>query len=108
MITSFPKANNYLNGIDYLTSDKLDKIAKNLLNNEDAYERASQALRRRFVRGAETVEGLDRGDRLTRIKRQSVGGKYEYLVLGSNGDWFRPEERLWVVAMYALWQASKH
>ena len=60
-----------------------------------------------FVRGAEIVEGLDRGGRTTKIKREQAGGKYKYTVLGADGNWFEPEERIWVVAMYALWQSSK-
>ena len=73
----------------------------------NAYERASQALRRRFVRGAETVQGIDRGGRLMKIKRDKEGGTYKYFVEGGNGSWSHPEERIWVVAMYCLWQDSK-
>jgi hypothetical protein len=107
MINSFPKALRYLTGIDISKADGLDKIAKDLVYDEAKYERASQALRRRFVRGAETVDGIDRGGRTTKIKRDQAGGKYKYTVLGADGNWFEPEERIWVVSMYALWQSSK-
>jgi len=107
MLNSFPKALRYLNGIDISKADGLDKVAKDLIYDEVKYERASQALRRRFVRGAEIVEGIDRGVRATKIKRDQAGGKYKYSVLGADGNWFEPEERVWVVAMYALWQSSK-
>lgn len=107
MITTFPKSKKYLEGLDINTADPLDKKAFELLNDENAYERASQALRRRYVRGAETVEGIDRGGRKTTIKRQKDGGKYRYFIQGTDGNWVEPEERIWIVAMYALWQSSK-
>jgi len=107
MITYFPKASSYLQSMDMETADPLDKKAYELLQDENAYERASQALRRRFVRGASEVEGVDRGARRTKMKREAVGGKYSYSVQGQDGNWFVPEERIWVVAMYALWQDSK-
>lgn len=107
MITFFPKAGQYLQSLNMETADLLDQKAFSLLQDEAAYERASQALRRRFVRGAYEVDGIDRGGRRTKIKRDAVGGKYNYSVQGQDGNWFVPEERLWVVAMYALWQDSK-
>jgi len=105
-MTPFPKSYSYLATIDINTAEALDKVAKDLLENEAAYERASQALRRRFVRGAEFVEGVDRGGRVTRIKRIMLGGKYKYYVEGADGSWNEPDERIWVVAMYALWQKT--
>lgn len=107
MIEFFPKALGYLQSLDLNSADPLDKKAKELLDNPDAYERASQALRRRFVRGATVVDGVDKGARRTQIKRESVGGKYLYSMQGADGNWFQPEERIWVVAMYALWQDNK-
>jgi hypothetical protein len=107
MIHSFPKTTQYLNSLDLSQADKLDIIAKELVEDENKYERASQALRRRFSRGAENVDGIDRGGRKTKIKREKVGGKYKYSVKGMNRDWFQPDERIWVVAMYALWQRSR-
>lgn len=104
---NFPKTKAYLETLDLANSDPLDRITQELLYDEARYERASQALRRRFVRGAQVVEGIDRGGRPTRIKRERVGGKYKYFVEGSDGSWNEPEERIWVVSMYALWQASK-
>lgn len=103
----FKKAWVYLSSIDLNNADALDKKANELINDKEAYERASQALRRRFVRGATEVEGLDRNGRLTRIKRDKVGGKFDYFVQGTDDNWFKPDERIWVVAMYALWQDSK-
>src|SRR3972149_10993232 len=102
----FAKARNYLSTVDSAKADLLDKKANELLYDEDAYERASQALRRRFSRGAGEVEGIDRGIRTTKIKRERIGGKYKYMVQGSDGNWFEPDERIWVVSMYALWQDS--
>ena len=107
MITYFPKALSYLQSLDLNTADALDKKAKSLIEDADAYERASQALRRRFVRGATIVDGIDRGARRTQIKRDEGGGKYVYSMQGSDGNWFQPEERIWIVAMYALWQDTK-
>lgn len=107
MNSVFPNATSYLSTINLSSADKLDVIAKNLLSDEEIYERASQALRRRFSRGAQQVEGIDRGGKRTRIKRERLGGKYKYYIEGSDGSWNEPDERIWVVAMYALWQVSK-
>ncbi len=107
MLTYFPKASAYLKSLDMNTADAVDKKAYDLLSDEATYERASQALRRRFVRGAMEVDGIDRAGRRTRIKREKTGGLYNYFIQGSDGNWFEPEERIWVVAMYALWQDTK-
>jgi hypothetical protein len=107
MIVSFPNTAKHLSDLDLASADKLDIIAKELIGDELKYERASQALRRRFSRGAKIVEGIDRGERKTRIKREKHGGKYKYFIEGTDGSWNEPQERIWVVAMYALWQASK-
>ncbi len=104
---TFPKSKSYLDSLDISNADRLDIVARELVNDDDRYERASQALRRRFVRGAEEVEGVDRGGRKTKIRREKQGGKYKYYVMGHDGSWNEPEERIWVVAMYALWQATK-
>jgi hypothetical protein len=101
---NFPKSKSYLESIDLSNADPLDKITQELLYDENKYERASQALRRRFVRGAEIVEGVDRGGVRTKIKREKIGGKYRYYVQGQDSSWNTPEERIWVVSMYALWQ----
>jgi len=103
----------FANTLDYLnklnlesgSTDELDKVAYELINNEWKYEKASQALRRRFSRGAELVDAIDRGGRPTMVKREEFAkGKYHYLVQGADGNWNQPEERIWIVAMYALWQ----
>jgi len=107
MINYFPKASSYLQNLNLEGADPLDKKAFSLLQNENSYEKASQALRRRFVRGAVEVEGVDRGGRRTKIKREKAAGKYIYYIQGQDGNWFEPEERIWVVTMYALWQDSK-
>jgi hypothetical protein len=107
MITYFPKALTYLQSLNIGSADPLDRKAFELLQDEEAYERASQALRRRFVRGAMEVEGVDRNGKRTKMKRETVGGKYSYSIQGQDGNWFVPEERIWVVSMYALWQDSK-
>jgi hypothetical protein len=107
MISYFKKAADYLASIDINTADPLDRKALFLINDEAAYERASQALRRRFSRGAVEVEGIDRGGRKTKIKRERSGGLYEYFIQGQDGNWSKPEERIWIVASYALWQDTK-
>jgi hypothetical protein len=108
MLNTFPNTNSYLGSLDLASADNLDKKAHELLNDEAAYERASQALRRRFVRGADTVVGIDRGGKKTNIKREEKAkGKYDYFVQGQDGSWNKPDERIWVVAMYALWQKNK-
>lgn len=107
VLTYFKKTSEYLAGIDLGSADPLDKKVNALINDEAAYERASQALRRRFSRGASEVEGVDRGGRGTKIKRERVGGKYKYFILGTNNEWTSPEERIWVVGMYSLWQDSR-
>lgn len=104
MIDYFPKTLKYIEGIDLGSCDQLDRKVIELIKDPEAYERASQALRRRFVRGATEVEAIDRGGRLTKIKRESSGGKYKYFLLGGDGNWVEPDERIWIVAMYALWQ----
>jgi hypothetical protein len=107
MNNTFPKATQYLNSINPDKADNLDKMAKKLVDDLSSYERASQALRRRFVRGALIVEGIDRGGRITKIKRDKDGGIFKYFIEGSDKSWSQPDERIWVVAMYALWQSSK-
>jgi hypothetical protein len=107
MIEYFKKTSAYLSSLNMQTADRLDKKASELLSDEVAYERASQALRRRFSRGAEMVEGIDRGGRRTTIKRERINGTWEYSVQGANNQWFKPEERIWVVSMYALWQDTR-
>lgn len=104
---TFLEAHSHLQNLDLASADELDKIAYYLMQDEGRYERASQALRRRFVRGASIVPGIDRGGRSTRIKREKVGGTYTYYIEGRDGSWSTPEERIWVVAMYALWQSKK-
>jgi hypothetical protein len=103
----FSKTVQYLSALNLETADPIDKKVNDLMNDEALYEKASQALRRRFVRGAEVVEGIDRDSRRTKMRREEKGGKYKYLIEGSDGSWNEPEERVWVVAMYALWQDSK-
>lgn len=108
MINAFPNTKRYLDSLDISNADNLDKKAYDLINDEASYERASQALRRRFVRGAETVVGIDRGGTKTNIKRQATArGKYDYFIQGQDGSWNKPDERIWVVSMYALWQKNK-
>ena len=102
----FQKTAVYLSSLDLANADPLEQKANELINDESVYERASQALRRRFSRGAVEVEGIDRGGRLTKIQREKIGGKYEYKILGTDGSWSTPEERIWVVSMYALWQSK--
>jgi len=101
---AFTNALTHLRNADLTNGDELDKIALGLLSDEAVYERASQALRRRFVRGASVVNGIDRAGRLTRIRREKQNGTYIYFIEGADGSWSTPEERIWVVAMYALWQ----
>jgi len=105
MVNSFfVKTVQYLTTINLEDADLLDKKVNELINDDIAYEKASQALRRRFVRGSQTVDGIDRNGRITRIRREDKGKKYRYLIEGADGVWNEPEERIWVVAMYALWQ----
>lgn len=107
MVTSFPETLGYLNSIDLVSADPLDKKAYELISDEAKYERASQALRRRFVRGAMEVEAIDRQGRRTKITRDGQNARYDYSIQGSNGEWSKPSERIWVVAMYALWQDGR-
>ncbi len=104
---TFPKARQYLQSINLALADDLDRMALKLIQDSDSYEKASQALRRRFVRGASEVECIDRGSYLSKIKREGDRGKYNYYVLTSDGKWIQPDERIWIVAMYALWQSKK-
>lgn len=107
MSNAFPKTLNYINSLDMDHADEIDKVTKVLLENENSYEKASQSLRRRFVRGAETIHGIDRGSRKTKIKRVGENGKYRYFIEGTDGSWSEPQERIWVVSMFALWQKNK-
>lgn len=104
MVTSFPKTIDYLNNIDLAQADPLDKKAYELITDEDKYERASQALRRRFSRGASEVQGIDRGGRMVNITRNGANAHYNYSLQDNKGQWHTPEERIWIVSMYALWQ----
>lgn len=108
IMNAFPKTTAYILSLDINTSDALDKIIKKFIDDEKSYERASQALRRRFIRGSEYVDGIDRGNRRTKIKRVMIGEKYKYYIEGVDGSWNEPDERIWVVAMYALWQENKY
>ena len=105
-MNAFPKTSAYLQNLDDSKLEPLDKEAKRLLSNDAAYERASQALRRRYARGAEFVDAVDRGGRVTKIKRIKLAGVYRYYIEGADGSWNEPDERIWVVAMYALWQKN--
>lgn len=107
MSDTFPKTINYITSLDTTHCDDLDLVTKNLVENEADYERASQALRRRFVRGSETVPAIDRGNRKTKIKRVGENGKYRYFIEGADGSWSEPQERIWVVSMFALWQRKR-
>jgi hypothetical protein len=107
MESTFPKSSKYINSIDMAYADELDKITKTLLQDQYIYEKASQSLRRRFVRGSEYVFGIDRGNRKTRIKRVGENGKFRYFIEGVDGKWSEPQERIWVVSMFALWQKNK-
>lgn len=102
----FKKTRDYIATLNLATADPLDCMIASLLDDEAKYERASQALRRRFVRGAYMVPAIDRGGRFTNIKREGKGKSYEYFVQGLDSSWSSPDERIWVVAMYALWQES--
>lgn len=104
---AFPKTFNYVKTLDVNYCDPLDKTAREFFEDENMYDRASQAIRRRFVRGAEFVYGVDRGNKKTKIKRVLDGGKYKYFIEGNDGNWSQPDERIWIVAMYALWQKTK-
>lgn len=104
----FVRTVQYLSTLNLESADPIDKKVNELVNNDIAYEKASQALRRRFVRGSQVVDGIDRGGRKTKIRREEKGKKYKYLIEGSDGSWNEPEERIWVVAMYGLWQDSKN
>lgn len=108
MLEYFPKTKAYLNSVNLDSADLLDKKAHELLSDPEAYERASQALRRRFVRGATEVLGIDRGGRETKLKREGAPGKYKYFVQGADGNWVEPDERIWIVSMYGLWQDSRN
>lgn len=107
MLNYFPKTLRHIESLNLSASDPLDRKVNELIQGEAVYERASQALRRRFVRGAHEVDGVDRGGRLTKIKRDVAGGKYKYFLQGADGNWAEPDERIWIVAMYALWQELK-
>ncbi len=107
MHNTFPKTSSYINSLDLSHLDPIDLTVKNLLEDESVYERASQSLRRRFVRGSEWVYAYDRGGIKTKIKRVGDNGKYRYFVQGKDGSWSEPQERIWIVAMFALWQKNK-
>ncbi|MCS7092796.1 MAG: hypothetical protein NZM26_05630 [Patescibacteria group bacterium] len=107
-LSFFNRARKYIESIsDINSADPLDKMVYKFFKDHKAYDRAAQALRRRFARGADVVEGIDRGGRRTRIKREINGGSYIYKIEGADGSWSVPEERIWVVAIYAVWQESR-
>ena len=86
MLDYFAKTTDYLNSLDLTSVDPLDKKAHELVNDEEAYERASQALRRRYSRGANEVQGVDRGGRLTKILSERSGGNENTPVKKTQGE----------------------
>lgn len=104
---NFPRAMEYVRTLDWHRADELDTIVKELVEDEINRNRVRKALDERFNKGAEYVPGIDRGGRLTRIKRSDDNGRKRYLIEGIHGDWHEPEERVWPMAMMELYRLKR-
>jgi hypothetical protein len=74
-----------------------------------AFDKSLAFLNTLNISSADPLEALaKKNERLTKIRRDKKGGKYKYFIMGKDGMWTSPDERIWVVAMYALWQNNKN
>ncbi len=94
VILSFPSAVKYLESLPEKT-DPLDIVAWDLLCRRKVMERAAAAMEKKFEKGAEFVNGVDRGGRKTRIKKDGD----LFLIEGADGGWYQVAESVWVWAM---------
>ncbi|HJZ04441.1 hypothetical protein A2634_03065 [Candidatus Amesbacteria bacterium RIFCSPHIGHO2_01_FULL_48_32] len=108
MVRRFPKAQNYLDTVDWMRADELDRIARELLNDGAFFERVDDVLGRKFRHGKTETTGMDRDGRLAKIRRETLQGKwFRYMIEGANGQWYEPEEKIWVLAMVELFRRRK-
>lgn len=97
----FHKARKYLLGLTQ-GGDELDKmVARLVYSNQDA-NRVRKALDERFNKGAVEVPARDRGWRETKIRRVGDLGNRKYEIMGEDGKWHEPEEKVWAYAMFEL------
>lgn len=103
MITFCPKAYQYLKDRNLVFADELEKTAWELLNDTHLWELVTKSINDRLIKGMESLPGVDRGGRRTKIKRViDARGLRKYVVLGEDGKWVEPEEKVWVWAMVEL------
>ena len=102
LVNGNPKAYGYLKSLDMAGADPVDKTAWELLNDVKRWELVTKSINDRFIRGLETIPGVDRGGRLTKIRRTWANDGRHYQVLGRDGNWAEPDEKVWVWAMVEL------
>lgn len=102
----FHKTRKYLLGL-VSGGDELDKmVARLVYSNQDA-NRVRKALDDRFNKGATDVRGVDRGGRETKIRRTGELGARKFEIMGKDGVWHEPEEKVWAYAMFELGRGKK-
>lgn len=99
----FHKTKKYLMGLTK-GGDELDKMVARLVASYQDANRVRKALDERFNKGAQMVPGVDRGGRKTKIRRVGGIGARKYLIEGSDGKWYEPEEKVWAYAMFELYR----
>ena len=97
-----PKSAAYLKSIDITKADPLDQLAWELLNDVHRWELVTKSINDRFIKGMETIPGVDRGGRITKIRRVMKPDGRHYLIQGRDGSWTEPDEKVWVWAMVEL------
>ena len=101
-----PKAYAYLKNLNMDGADPIDKSAWELVNDVRKWELVTKSINDRFITGVPTIPGIDRGGRLTKIKRVLRNDGRHYLIAGVDGSWSEPEEKVWVWAMVELQRKS--
>ncbi len=103
---SNPKTYAYLKGLNIDGADPIDKAAWELVNDVRRWELVTKSINDRFITGVPIIGGIDRGGRLTKIKRVLRNDGRHYLIQGVDGSWSEPEEKVWVWAMVELQRKS--
>jgi hypothetical protein len=101
-----PKAYAYLKNLNMDGADAIDKTAWDLINDVRRWELVTKSINDRFITGVPMIPGIDRGGRLTKVKRVLRNDGRHYLIAGVDGSWSEPEEKVWVWAMVELQRKS--
>ena len=103
---SNPKAYAYLKNLNMDGADPIDKSAWEIINDVRRWELVTKSINDRFITGVPVIQGVDRGGRLTKIKRVLRNDGRHYLIQGVDGSWSEPDEKVWVWAMVELQRKS--